>query len=70
MLECEDLGLHKFDLLSQRGLGHIRDAVEMVNGLKGNVECRMQNEECRTVPTKHCATGTDRSSIVAEPERK
>jgi len=31
MLECEDLGLHKFDLLSQRGLGHIRDAVEMVN---------------------------------------
>ncbi|HQW87530.1 MAG TPA: PHP domain-containing protein, partial [Flavobacteriales bacterium] len=27
MLECEDMGLHKFDLLSQRGLGHIRDAV-------------------------------------------
>ncbi|MDQ3100783.1 MAG: DNA polymerase III subunit alpha, partial [Bacteroidota bacterium] len=27
MLEAEDLGLHKFDLLSQRGLGHIRDAV-------------------------------------------
>ncbi|MBK6550969.1 MAG: DNA polymerase III subunit alpha [Flavobacteriales bacterium] len=70
MLECEDLGLHKFDLLSQRGLGHIRDAVEMVNGPKGNVECRMQNEECRTVLTKHCATGTDRSSIVAEPERE
>ncbi|MBK6775452.1 MAG: PHP domain-containing protein [Flavobacteriales bacterium] len=33
MLEAEDLGLHKFDLLSQRGLGHIRDAVELV-------ECR------------------------------
>ncbi len=31
LLECEDLGLHKFDLLSQRGLGHIRDAVELVN---------------------------------------
>ena len=31
MLECEDMGLHKFDLLSQRGLGHIRDAVELVN---------------------------------------
>lgn len=31
MIECEDLGLHKFDLLSQRGLGHIRDAVELVN---------------------------------------
>jgi DNA polymerase III alpha subunit len=24
MLEAEDLGLHKFDLLSQRGLGHIQ----------------------------------------------
>ncbi len=70
MLEAEDLGLHKFDILSQRGLGHIRDAVEMVNGPEGNVECRMQNEECRTVLTKHCATGTDRSSIVAEPERE
>lgn len=30
MLEAEDLGLYKFDILSQRGLGHIRDAVEMV----------------------------------------
>jgi DNA polymerase III alpha subunit len=32
MLEAEDLGLHKFDILSQRGLGHIRDAVEMLDG--------------------------------------
>lgn len=32
LLEAEDLGLHKFDILSQRGLGHIRDAVEMVGG--------------------------------------
>lgn len=31
MLECEDLGLHKFDLLSQRGLGHIREAVEILD---------------------------------------
>lgn len=30
MLEAEDLGLHKFDLLSQRGLGHIREAVELL----------------------------------------
>jgi error-prone DNA polymerase len=30
MLEAEDLGLYKFDVLSQRGLGHIRDAIEMV----------------------------------------
>jgi DNA polymerase-3 subunit alpha len=43
MLECEDMGLHKFDLLSQRGLGHIRDAVELVNG-----KCRMMNDECGT----------------------
>ena len=27
MLEAEDLGLAKFDILSQRGLGHIKDAV-------------------------------------------
>lgn len=29
MLEAEDYGLHKFDILSQRGLGHIKDAVEL-----------------------------------------
>lgn len=32
MLEAEDLGLYKFDILSQRGLGHIRDCVELVQG--------------------------------------
>ncbi|MEZ4739619.1 MAG: DNA polymerase III subunit alpha [Flavobacteriales bacterium] len=63
MLEAEDLGLHKFDLLSQRGLGHIRDAVEMVNGPGGNVECRMkneepQNEECAMVQEPAVAMGT------------
>jgi error-prone DNA polymerase len=35
MLEAEDLGLHKFDVLSQRGLGHIRDAVEIVQQNRG-----------------------------------
>jgi DNA polymerase III subunit alpha len=30
MLEAEDIGLFKFDILSQRGLGKIRDAVEIV----------------------------------------
>ena len=44
LLECEDLGLHKFDLLSQRGLGHIRDAVEMVNAESGFEGERVQ--EC------------------------
>ncbi len=35
MFEAEDLGLHKFDILSQRGLGHIRDTVELVAHQKG-----------------------------------
>ena len=30
MLEAEDIGLYKFDILSQRGLGHIRDTVNIV----------------------------------------
>ncbi len=30
MLEAEDIGLFKFDILSQRGLGKIKDAVEIV----------------------------------------
>ncbi|NBG64666.1 DNA polymerase III subunit alpha [Acidiluteibacter ferrifornacis] len=35
MLEAEDAGLYKFDVLSQRGLGHIRDAAEMVEKRHG-----------------------------------
>jgi DNA polymerase-3 subunit alpha len=31
MLEAEDIGLFKFDILSQRGLGKIKDAVELVS---------------------------------------
>lgn len=31
----EDLGFHKFDILSQRGLGHIKDAVELVKRNQG-----------------------------------
>jgi DNA-directed DNA polymerase III PolC len=30
MLEAEDIGLYKFDILSQRGLGHIKDTVDIV----------------------------------------
>ncbi len=30
MLEAEDVGLYKFDILAQRGLGKIKDAVEVV----------------------------------------
>ncbi len=35
MYGAEDIGLHKFDILSQRGLGHIKDAVEIVKKNKG-----------------------------------
>ncbi|MBL7932999.1 MAG: DNA polymerase III subunit alpha [Bacteroidia bacterium] len=37
MLEAEDIGLFKFDILSQRGLGKIKDAVEIIKKNK-NVE--------------------------------
>ena len=30
MLEAEDVGLYKFDILSQRGLGKVKDAVDIV----------------------------------------
>lgn len=30
MVEAEDIGLYKFDILSQRGLGHIKDALELI----------------------------------------
>ncbi|HLG04286.1 MAG TPA: PHP domain-containing protein, partial [Bacteroidia bacterium] len=35
MLEAEDIGLYKFDILSQRGLGKIKDALEIVQKNKG-----------------------------------
>jgi DNA polymerase-3 subunit alpha len=35
MLEAEDLGLAKFDILSQRGLGHIKDTVIYVRNNQG-----------------------------------
>lgn len=35
MLEAEDIGLYKFDILSQRGLGHIADAIELIRKNQG-----------------------------------
>ncbi|MEO0789086.1 MAG: DNA polymerase III subunit alpha [Bacteroidota bacterium] len=35
MYHAEDLGFHKFDILSQRGLGHIKEAVELVKKQRG-----------------------------------
>ncbi len=31
MYGAEDLGFHKYDILSQRGLGHIKDAVKLIS---------------------------------------
>jgi len=35
MLEAEDVGLFKYDILSQRGLGHIKDAVDLIEKNRG-----------------------------------
>jgi DNA-directed DNA polymerase III PolC len=35
MYGAEDMGIHKYDILSQRGLGHIKDTVEIVRQTKG-----------------------------------
>ena len=32
---AEDIGLHKFDLLSQRGLGHIKSSLELIQQNQG-----------------------------------
>lgn len=35
MYHAEDWGFHKFDILSQRGLGHIKDAIELIRMNQG-----------------------------------
>lgn len=35
MLEAEDIGLYKFDILSQRGLGKIKDALDIIRENRG-----------------------------------
>ncbi|HMQ07703.1 MAG TPA: DNA polymerase III subunit alpha, partial [Saprospiraceae bacterium] len=35
MYGAEDLGFHKYDILSQRGLGHIKDAVDLIRSNRG-----------------------------------
>lgn len=42
MLEAEDIGLYKFDILSQRGLGKIKDALTLIEKNKG-VEIDIHN---------------------------
>lgn len=55
MLEAEDLGLYKFDVLSQRGLGHIRDAMETIEK-KLNIKVPIrQLEQLKADPkVQHC----------------
>lgn len=36
MLEAEDVGLYKFDILAQRGLGKVRDAVDIIRKNTGD----------------------------------
>ena len=51
MLEAEDVGLYKFDILSQRGLGHIKDAVELIKKNKG-IEVDIHNvQQFKVDPT-------------------
>lgn len=53
MYVAEDLGFEKLDILSQRGIGHIRDCVEMVQVNQGipidihNIEKIKQNEKVK-----------------------
>ncbi len=53
MHEAEAIGFHKFDVLSQRGLGHIRDAVALIRTNRGqqvdvhDVRTIMQDERVR-----------------------
>ncbi|ASZ14599.1 DNA polymerase III subunit alpha [Chitinophaga pendula] len=53
MHQAEAIGLFKFDILSQRGLGHIRDAITMIKENKGveidihDVQRFMQDEQVR-----------------------
>lgn len=36
MYGAEDLGFHKYDVLSQRGIGHIKDAVQLIKKNRGH----------------------------------
>ncbi|MBX2980781.1 MAG: DNA polymerase III subunit alpha [Flavobacteriales bacterium] len=67
MLEAEDLGLYKFDILSQRGLGHIRDAVEMVGAVVG---CQLsggtgRDSACARASARQCLRTGQRATVPA-----
>ena len=50
MYVAEDIGLYKFDILSQRGLGHIKDAVAIIRQNKGEEADITQVSQFKTDP--------------------
>ncbi len=54
MHAAEDMGIFKFDILSQRGLGHIKDAVINVKSNKGiNVDIKRFNDFTKDKKIRH-----------------
>ncbi len=54
MYAAEDIGLYKFDILSQRGLGHIRDTIQLVRENKGITIDIAQTETFKSDPLLNC----------------
>lgn len=50
MHHAEDWGYHKFDILSQRGLGHIKDAVELIKKNQGKAVDIRDTERIKNDP--------------------
>ncbi|MBN3520027.1 DNA polymerase III subunit alpha [Algoriphagus lutimaris] len=56
---AEDIGLHKFDILSQRGLGHIKSAIEIIyqnQGVKVDIR-RVEEFKKDPLIRQHLQTG-------------
>lgn len=51
MLQADRIGLYKFDILSQRGLGHIRDTIDIIRKNK-QVDIDIHNVKAFTVDEK------------------
>ncbi|RBL88468.1 DNA polymerase III subunit alpha [Chitinophaga flava] len=51
MWQAERIGLYKFDILSQRGLGHIRDAIGLIRENK-HVDVDIHNVKAFTIDTQ------------------
>ena len=50
MLEAEDLGLNKYDILSQRGLGHLKDSIAIIQKNRGKKVDIHQIEKIKSDP--------------------